>query len=67
MKVVIDFDDPDAPPLMDLLRILQIARIQHEVAKDHNMTRAAQRLGINRTTVWRACWSRGGDRSPGLT
>ena len=53
MKVLIDFDDPDILPLNTWLRMLSVARIQHEYKKLHNQEAVARELQISRYTVAR--------------
>jgi len=54
MKVVIDFDEPDLPPLFIWLRMLKIVRIQQEFQRDRNVTATARRLEVSRFTIHRA-------------
>jgi hypothetical protein len=52
--VVIDFDDPDILPLPAWLRILKLARIEHEFKKHGSNSKAARALGVSRYAVHRA-------------
>jgi len=54
MKILIDLDDPELPPLFIWLRMLKIVRIQHEFHRDHDVTATARRLEVSRFTIHRA-------------